>query len=217
MNLNGLKQVKSLLPEHCQLIVVSKTRPLNQIMDLYNAGERNFAENRVQNLIERKENLPEDIRWHLIGHLQTNKVKYVVPFVHLIHSLDSIKLAEEIEKQSIKNGRVVNCLIQVHVAAEETKFGLGVDEIDQFIEEFLLKKLTHIQLCGVMGMATNTRNTEHIRNDFRKIYQTFLHLKNNYFKHNDLFSSISMGMSSDYKIAIEEGSTMVRIGSLLFE
>lgn len=209
--------VKHELPAGCELIIVSKNRTIEQILEAYQGGNRVFAENRVQNLIERFEQLPKDINWHLIGHLQSNKVKYIAPFVALIHSLDSIKLAEEINKQGAKNNRIIPCLIQVHVAQEASKFGIVPNEIEAFVEAFKAFNFEHIQLNGVMGMASFVDDYEQVKLEFNKIKTIFEQLKSLYFLHDAQFCELSMGMSGDYKLAIKEGSSMVRIGSLLFE
>ena len=212
-----INAVKRELPASCALIVVSKNRPVNQILEAYESGNRQFAENRVQNLIERHDQLPKDISWHLIGHLQTNKVKYIAPFVALIHSLDSIKLAEEINKQGKKNNRIIPCLLQIHVAQEESKFGIIPAEIEAFMSTFISRNYKYIQLHGIMGMASFVDDNEQVIREFRTLKSCFDRLKLQYFSQDDHFCEISMGMSDDYKLAIQEGSTMVRIGSLLFD
>ena len=209
--------VKHQLPKGCELIIVSKNRPFEQILEAYKGGNRIFAENRVQNLLERYEQLPKDINWHLIGHLQTNKVKYIAPFVAMIHSLDSIKLAIEIDKQAANNNRIIPCLLQLHVAQEESKFGITPESIERFVADFKQYEFNNIEIRGVMGMASFVDDKDQIKMEFKKIKSIFDHLKSEVFSQNIEFSSISMGMSSDYLLAVEEGSTMVRIGSLLFE
>lgn len=211
-----LDSIQQNLPADCTLIVVSKYRTRSEIEEVYQAGQRIFAENRVQNLVERRGELPADIAWHLIGQLQTNKVKYIAPFVAMIHSLDSIKLAEEIQKQSIKHNRNIPCLIQLRIAQEESKSGLHPDELDTFLKDPIWSSLDRLQISGVMSMATLTDDQDLIRSEFRKTREIFETLKKRYFKDNPHFKHISMGMSSDYQIAAEEGSTMVRIGSLVF-
>ena len=198
------------------LVVVSKYRELDEVKRAYDAGHRDFAENRVQELLTKQEALPNDINWHIIGHLQTNKVKYIAPFIGCIHSVDSLKLAKEINKQAEKNNRSIKILLQVYIADEETKFGFDETELIQLLEEGGLQALPHIHICGLMGMATNTDNMEQVRSEFAHLKQLFNQLKANYFKDKDDFKEISMGMSSDYKIAVEEGSTMVRVGSAVF-
>ena len=192
------------------LVAVSKTKPVEDIQALYNLGQRDFGENYMQELIDKYGQLPKDIRWHFIGHLQSNKVKYIAPFVHLIHGVDSFSLLKEINKQTIKNNRTIDCLLQVYIAKEETKFGLNEDELHEIINQ--LSELKNISVKGLMGMASFT-------NDTKKVKEEFHHLKTLYSTINDqhpTFNTLSMGMSADYKIAIEEGSNMVRIGSLLF-
>lgn len=190
------------------LVAVSKTKSIEDIKELYDLGQRVFGENYVQELTDKYEVLPKDIQWHFIGHLQSNKVKYIAPFVALIHGIDSFKLLKEINKQAEKNNRVINCLLQVHIAQEETKFGLNEDELDDIFGSEEIKQLKHINICGMMGMASFTENKETIRNEFRYLKTLF----NSYSK----LSIISMGMSADFKIALEEGSNMIRIGSLIF-
>jgi hypothetical protein len=211
-----LDSIQQNLTAHCKLIVVSKYRTRAEIEEVYQTGQRIFAENRVQNLVERRGELPEDIEWHLIGQLQTNKVKYIASFVAMIHSLDSIKLAEEIQKQAIKHNRIIPCLIQLHIAQEESKSGLHPDELDTFLKDPIWSSLNRVQISGVMSMATLTDDQDLIRSEFRKTREIFETLKKLYFKDNPHFKQISMGMSSDYQIAAEEGSSMVRIGSLVF-
>jgi pyridoxal phosphate enzyme (YggS family) len=198
------------------LVAVSKTQSPEAIMALYNEGQRDFGENRVQELRRKYEQLPKDIRWHLIGHLQSNKVKYIAPWVHLIHSVDTVALLDEINKQGEKINRVIDCLLQIHIASEETKFGMDTDELQLVLNNTSLNELSHVRICGVMGMATNTGDLERVRMEFRHLKQIFQRLKDQWFRDKEYFGHISMGMSSDYKIAVEEGSTIVRIGSLLF-
>lgn len=193
------------------LVAVSKTKPVQDIKELYDLGQRDFGENYVQELIEKQPQLPADIHWHFIGHLQTNKVKYIAPFVHLIHGVDSLKLLKEINKQAQKNNRIINCLLQVHIAQEETKFGFSKHEIQE-LTTTLLQEYKHVTIKGVMGMASFTDNEIQVRNEFKELVKAFLILK----QIIPAANIISMGMSGDYLWAIEEGSTMVRIGSLLF-
>jgi pyridoxal phosphate enzyme (YggS family) len=199
-----------------QLVAVSKTKPNEAILELYEKGQLDFGENRVQELLPKYEELPKDIRWHLIGHLQTNKVKYVVPFVHLIHSVDSYKILKEINKQSRKIDRVTDCLLQFKIAEEDTKYGLGWEEAEALFKNPAYQEMKHIRIRGVMGMATFTDDEEQVRREFRQLKGIFDRLKEKYFADREDFREISMGMSDDYRIALEEGSTMVRIGSLLF-
>ena len=203
---------------HTKLVAVSKTKPVEEIMPVYHKGQRIFGENKVQEMVDKQEQMPKDIEWHLIGHLQTNKVKYIAPFISMIHSIDSLKLLNEVEKQAAKNNRVINILLQMHVANEETKFGLDQTELIELMDYYLSnpKNYAHVNIVGIMGMATNTNDTNQIRNEFKQLKGIFQFIKNSYFINKKDFAEISMGMSSDYTIAIEEGSTMVRIGSLLF-
>jgi pyridoxal phosphate enzyme (YggS family) len=196
--------VKALDAAKVKLVAVSKTKPIEDIQALYDLGQRDFGENYVQELTEKAEKLPKDIRWHFIGHLQSNKVKYIAPFVHLIHVVDSLKLLQEVNKQALKNNRVIDCLLQVYIAQEETKFGLDEKEL----ADLVINRFDNARICGLMGMASFTEDMDKVRNEFQ-------YLKNLFNKYPQL-STLSMGMSSDYKIAVEEGSTMVRIGSLLF-
>ncbi len=198
------------------LVAVTKTRPAKAILELYNAGHRDFGENRVQELREKEEILPKDINWHLIGHLQSNKVKYIAPFVHLIHSVDSFELLIEINKQAIKNDRIISCLLQIHIATEETKFGLSEEEVFNVLNNVKITELKNIRISGLMGMATNTDDKNLVRSEFRTLKILFDKIKSEFFSNDDSFDQISMGMSSDYTIAMEEGTTMVRIGSLLW-
>jgi pyridoxal phosphate enzyme (YggS family) len=200
---------------HAQLVVVSKYRSLDEIQAVYNEGQRVFAENRVQALLERWEALPKDIQWHLIGHLQTNKVKYILPFIQCIQSIDSVKLLDEIEKQALKHNRVVEGLLQMYIANEETKFGLDFDECHSLIKEYNNGRWPHVKINGLMGMATNTENIEQIRTEFKSLKHLFDELNESYPQLQ--LKTLSMGMSSDYKIAIECGSNLVRIGSKVFE
>lgn len=198
------------------LVAVSKTHPPERILALYNKGQRIFGENRVQEMLEKYAALPKDIEWHLIGHLQTNKVKLVAPFVRMIHSVDSLRLLEEIDKQAIKNNRVIDCLLQFHIASEESKFGFDEAEAREMISGDIFPRLKNIRICGVMGMATFTDDTRLVRSEFKHLHDIFQNLKKDFFNADPHFCEISMGMSGDWQIAVEEGSTMVRIGSLLF-
>lgn len=211
-----LAAIRSSIPATTALIAVSKTHPIERIMEAYEAGQRDFGENKVQELVEKYEALPKDIRWHMIGHLQSNKVKYISPFVHLIHGVDSFNLLKEINKQGQKNGRRISCLLQFHIAQEDTKFGLSLEEAKAFLAgpEFYL--LDHVRICGVMGMATFTENTTQIRQEFQNLQAIYQQLQSSYFSSNSEFKEISMGMSDDYPIAIEEGSTLIRVGSKIF-
>ena len=199
-----------------KLIAVSKTKSAEDVMEAYAAGQRIFGENLVQELVDKYEKLPKDIEWHLIGHLQTNKVKLIAPFIKLIQSVDSLKLLQEINKQAFKNSRVIDCLLQIYIADEDTKYGLGFDEAIDLLRSEEFAELKNIRITGVMGIATNTENPKLIREEFYELKTLFKGLKETYFKNVDSFNEISMGMSSDYNIAIEQGSTMIRLGSTLF-
>lgn len=211
-----LEQVKANIPEQVTLVAVSKTKPDENLMEAYEAGQRILGENKVQELVGKSERLPKDIIWHMIGHLQSNKVKYIAPFVSLIHAVDSQKLLKEINKEAKKNDRVIDCLIQLHIAEEENKFGFSPENIEEQISEIKAKDWQNIRIVGLMGMATFTDNQEQIRMEFRTLKQSFERLKETAFAGDDAFKTISMGMSGDYQMAIEEGSTMVRVGSTIF-
>jgi len=212
----NLKGLRSSIPAHVRIIAVSKTHSPAEILEVYNTGHRLFGENRAQELIEKQPLLPDDIQWHFIGHLQTNKVKFIAPYVKLIHSIDSLKLLKEVNKQALKNKRVIDCLLQFYIAREESKFGLDRNEAVELLGSNEYKQLQNTRLTGVMGMATFTGNMDQVRTEFRILKQHFDFLKENYFFDDDNFSEISMGMTSDYQAAIEEGSTMVRIGTAIF-
>jgi pyridoxal phosphate enzyme (YggS family) len=212
----NLLRVKETLLAGVELIAVSKTKPASDIQTLYTVGQRAFGENKVQELVEKQEVLPKDIQWHLIGHLQTNKVKYVAPFVHLIHGVDSFKLLKEINKEAIKNNRIIPCLIQFHIAQEETKFGFSFEEAQEMLESNDFVELQNVAIHGVMGMASFTDDENLIHEEFQTLHNYFQLIKSHYFKFNPDFKELSMGMSGDYKIAMEEGSTMVRVGSTIF-
>ncbi len=208
--------LKEEIPQDVVLVAVSKTKPVSLIQEAYDAGQRVFGENKVQELVDKWEVLPKDIEWHLIGHLQSNKVKYIAPFVSLIHSVDSFKLLQEINKQGEKNNRVIPCLLQFHIAQEETKFGLSFEEAEEILQSREFVEMDHISIVGLMGMASFVEDEEQIRDEFRNLHNYFAILKSNYFKYNPDFKVLSMGMSGDYRLAIEEGSTMIRVGSSLF-
>ncbi len=214
--MSSFKEVLNTIPKDVSLVAVSKTKPVDDILEIYQQGQRVFGENKVQELVAKYEVLPKDIEWHLIGHLQSNKVKYIAPFVSLIHSIDSLKLLKEVNKEAKKNGRVINCLLQFHIAQEETKFGLNLDEAKALLESEDFMQMENVSIVGIMGMASFSDNENQVRDEFRILENTFSILKSHYFKFNDNFKEISMGMSGDYQIAIEEGSTMVRVGSLIF-
>ncbi len=200
------------------LVAVSKTKPAADIQALYDLGQRDFGENYVQELAEKQEHLPKDIRWHFIGHLQSNKVKYIAPFVHLVHTVDSFKLLQEINKQAAKSNRTIDVLLQMYIADEETKFGMDEKEILGFMDYYEARRndLRNVRICGLMGMATNTENEEQVRAEFNRLHNFFIHLNDSSFFGKPYFSVCSMGMSADHEIAIEAGSNMVRIGSMLF-
>jgi len=200
---------------HVTLVAVSKTKSVEEIKELYNLGQKDFGENYVQEVTEKQSHLPNDIRWHFIGHLQSNKVKQIASFVHLIQSVDSVKLLQEINKQAKKNNRVIDCLLQVHIAQEETKFGLDENELNELLNNSI-SQYQNIQIVGLMGMATLTDDMEKVRTEFRHLKTLFDELTANLTTHHSSFTTLSMGMSSDYFVAIEEGSNMVRIGSLIF-
>lgn len=209
-----LTEIRNTLPSGVTLIAVSKTKPVSAIQEAYDCGQRDFGENKVQEMNDKQPQLPADIRWHLIGHLQSNKVKYIAPYVHLIHSVDSLSLLEEINKQALKHNRVIDCLLQFHIAQEETKFGLDFDEATVLIEG--AKFFRNVRFTGVMGMATFTDDEKLVRDEFKILNSYFNKLKSEYFHGEDSFINISMGMSDDYELAIAEGSTMIRVGSKIF-
>lgn len=212
----NIQDITNLLPEEVTLVAVSKTKPVETLLEAYKAGQRHFGENKVQEMNEKQEALPADIHWHLIGHLQSNKVKFIAPYVHLIHSVDSLKLLQEIDKQAKKNQRIIDCLLQFHIAEEETKFGLSIQEAEELISSQAYAELKNVRIVGIMGMATFTEDQQQIRKEFRQLKQYFEHIKTNHFASSPYFIEISMGMSSDYLLAIEEGSTLIRVGSSIF-
>jgi len=201
---------------NAQLIAVSKTKPAEEIMEIYQQGHRDFGENRAQEMAAKYEELPKDIKWHFIGHLQTNKVKYIAPFVHLIHSVDRKKVLKEVNKRARQQDRVIDCLLQFHIAEEESKFGFDLPEAEEMLQSNQYKNFEHVRILGVMGMATFTDDEVQVRKEFKQLKHCFDTLKKQYFSDKDYFREISMGMSGDYKIALEEGSTMVRVGTLIF-
>lgn len=211
-----IQELRAKLPSHVTLIAVSKTKPVSALMEAYDAGQRAFGENKVQELVDKAAVLPKDIQWHLIGHLQTNKVKYIAPFVQLIHAVDSLKLLLEIDKQAAKNERIIDVLLQFHIAQEETKFGLFLEEAQELLESDAFQSCQHIRVVGVMGMASFVDDQQQIHSEFQSLKQLFDQLKSSYFNSQSSFKEISMGMSGDYPIAIEEGSTMIRVGSSIF-
>jgi pyridoxal phosphate enzyme (YggS family) len=215
--MTNFQNIKNTLSErNITLVAVSKTKPNEAIQGFYNQGQRIFGENKVQELVGKHEALPKDIQWHLIGHLQTNKVKYAASFVDTIHSVESLKLLKEINKQAKKSDRIINCLLQMKIAEEETKFGMSLEDIKALLASEAYANFEHINITGVMGMATFTDNQDQVRAEFKRLKSIFDLLKNDFFADKIDFKTISMGMSGDYELAIEEGSTMVRIGSLLF-
>lgn len=212
----NLQRILTELPKDVTLVAVSKTKPNEAILEAYAAGQRIFGENKVQEMAQKSEELPKDIQWHLIGHLQRNKVKYIAPFVALIHGVDSFKLLKEIDKEGKKNNRSIDVLLQFHIAQEDTKFGFSFEEAQEMLEDREFVEMQHVNVRGVMGMATFTDNTNQVADEFRALNNYFLTLQGHFFKFNPTFDTVSMGMSGDYAIAIEEGSTMVRIGSSIF-
>ena len=208
----NLFKIKSSLPEAVTLVVVTKTQPIEKIMEVYAAGHRIFGENKVQEMLDKYESLPKDIQWHLIGHLQSNKVKFIAPFVSLIHSVDSLKLLQEINKQAQKNNRIINCLLQIYIAKEETKFGFDFGEAEKLLLSEEYKQLKNIKIVGLMGMATNTADQDQIRKEFQSLNTFYKKLQAQGFP----IHILSMGMSSDFTIAIENGSNMIRVGSSIF-
>lgn len=203
---HNITELKSSLPPEVSLVAVSKTKPVSDLLEAYEAGQRIFGENKIQEMVSKWEQLPKDIQWHMIGHVQTNKVKYMAPFVHTIHAVDRIKLLKEIQKQAEKNERIINCLIQIRIAEEDTKFGLAASELDAMLEASA--SCSHVKIKGLMGMATFTTDTDQIQTEFQKLAQLY--------QKNSEFEVLSMGMSGDYPIAIEAGSNMIRVGSKLF-
>lgn len=212
----NLEDIIKTLKDGVTLVAVSKTKPNELIQEAYDAGQREFGENKVQEMVAKHEALPKDIKWHMIGHLQTNKVKYIASFAHLIHSVDSLKLLKEINKQANKSNRVQGVLLQFHIAKEETKFGLSLEEAEDLLNSEVYKAMKNIEIRGVMGMATFTENETQIREEFDHLHSIFDQLHSKYFKNTPTFKEISMGMSSDYQIAMEVGSTMIRVGSSIF-
>ena len=212
----NLATIKQSIPSHVTLVAVSKTKPNELIEEAYSSGQRIFGENKAQELKNKAEVLPKDIEWHFIGHLQSNKVKYIAPYASLIHSIDSLKLLTEVNKQAQKNDRIIDCLLQFHIAMEESKFGLSLEEVEELLTSNKFSSLKNINIVGVMGMASFINSEEQVRNEFASLKNIFTQLNNSFFKQSETFKTISMGMSGDYKLAIEEGSTMVRVGSAIF-
>ena len=212
----NLKEVIGQLPEGVKLVAVSKFHPKEAIEEAYKAGQRIFGESREQELSTKYEALPQDVEWHFIGHLQTNKVKYIAPYIAMIHAVDSYKLLSEIDKQAAKYNRIIPCLLEIHIAQEESKYGFSFESCRQMLDKGLWKQLKHVCIAGVMGMATNTDDENEIKKEFSSLTDFFHILKQNYFSQTDSFKEISMGMSHDYRIAIKCGSTLVRVGSKIF-
>jgi PLP dependent protein len=213
---NRIKIIKETLPDHVKLVAVTKTKPESLILEAYRSGHKIFGENKAQEMASKFTILPKDIEWHMIGHLQTNKVKYIASFVSLIHSVDSLILLQAIDKEADKHERVIPCLIQVKIAKEDTKFGLSLSEISKILASAEFWELKNIKIVGVMGMATFTDDLEIVRSEFRYCKKVFEDIRSTFFSDNPDFKEISMGMSDDYKIAVEEGATMIRVGSSIF-
>ena len=211
-----IKEIKAQLPDGVDLCAVSKYHPAEMIQEAYDCGQRIFGESHVQELMKKYEILPKDIKWHFIGHLQTNKIKYIIPFVTLIHSIDSANLLEAVNKEAKKHDRIVDCLLQFHIAMEETKFGLDMDEARQLLDSETFQQMQNVRICGVMGMATFTDDEAEVRKEFKHLKDIFETLRKDYFADQMQFKQISMGMSDDYPIAVEEGATLVRVGSKIF-
>lgn len=212
----NLKNIQDSIPKSVSLVAVSKTKPIEDVKEAYDAGQRIFGENKVQELREKYPSLPKDIEWHMIGHMQSNKVKYIAPFISLIHGVESFKLLREINKQAHKNRRVIKVLLQFHIASESTKFGLQINEANDILNSDEFKNLKNIEITGVMGMASFVNNKTQVKNEFSHLNAIFNQLKNSFFINQDSFNTVSMGMSGDYSIAIKEGSTMIRVGSSIF-
>lgn len=211
-----ISRLQQELPEGVSLLAISKYQPIEALQEAYDAGQRMFGENHIQEMAAKAAALPKDIAWHFTGHVQTNKIKYMAPFVSLIHAVDSFRLLREINKHAAKHERCIDCLLQIHIAQEETKYGLSVDECRQLLANEPWRELQHIRITGLMTMGSNTDDLEQVRNEFRKIKQLFDELKSTYFVDEPSFCQLSEGMTDDYPIAIEEGSTIVRIGSMIF-
>ena|SRR5690606_119839 len=218
--MNTSEKLQSLNQElesyNAQLIAVSKTKSVEEILEAYEAGQRHFGENQVQELQDKVDKLPGDIVWHQIGHLQTNKVKYIAPYIGLIHSVDSLKLLQEINKHALKAKRVIDCLLQIQISDEDTKYGLEYADAIELLRSEEYQNLKNVRIVGLMGIASNTPNEKIVKEEFHDLYVLFEGIKQSFFRHDDSFKEISMGMSSDYKLALEEGSTMIRVGSLIF-
>jgi len=213
---NNIQKIRQNLPAGCELVAVSKTKSATLIQEAYDGGQRHFGENKVQELVPKYEALPKDIQWHMIGHLQSNKVKYIVPFVHLIHGIDSERLLAEVDKQAAKVKRTVSCLLQVHIATEESKFGFSIEELNSFIKSEQLASFRNVRVAGLMGMASLTEDTAQVSNEFETLHRTFDKLRGQSLPSNTAMEILSMGMSGDYSLAVAAGSTMVRVGSAIF-
>lgn len=212
----NLEIIRATVPEDVTLVAVSKTKPISDLQEAYDAGQRIFGENYPQEMRDKHEALPSDIQWHFIGHLQTNKIKYIIPFVTLIHSIDTANLLEAVNKEAKKHNRVVDCLLQFHIALEQTKFGLDMDEAKALLDSEAFQQMENVRICGVMGMGTFTDDMDEVRKEFKHLRSIFETLKKDYFADQPQFKEISMGMSEDYPIAIEEGATLIRVGSKIF-
>ena len=210
----NIQNIRTLIPQGVRLVAVSKTKPSSMIQQAYDAGQRNFGENKALEMRDKHQVLPADIQWHFIGHLQTNKIKYIIPYVSLIHSIDSLPLLQAVDKEAVKHQRIVDCLLQFHIAQEETKFGLDLAEAEQLLSHY--GELSHVRLVGVMGLATNTDDQDQVRREFRNLHSIFDDLQARYFHDNPSFKEISMGMSHDWQVAVQEGSTIIRLGSSIF-
>lgn len=212
--IKNIESIRPLIPDGVRLVAVSKTKPAEMIQAAYSVGQRLFGENKALEMRDKHAQLPTDIEWHFIGHLQTNKIKYIIPYVTLIHSIDSLSLLQAVNKEAAKHDRVVDCLLQFHIATEETKFGLDRAEADELMQHYA--ELPNVRIVGVMGMSTNTDNKEQVRSEFRNLHYIFVDLKSKYFADRHEFKEVSMGMSHDWQIAVEEGSTLIRLGSTIF-
>lgn len=212
----NLHKVLSTIQPGIRLVAVSKFHPVSALQEAYDAGQRVFGESHVQELVEKQQLLPKDIEWHFIGHLQTNKVKYMASFISLIHAVDTVKLLKEIDKQAERNSRVIDCLLQIHIAKEETKFGFTPDELRTMLQEGEWKQFSHVRICGLMCMASNTDDVKQIAGEFETVHTLFQDIKNDFFPTEEYFKELSMGMSGDYEIAQQHGSTMVRVGTMIF-
>ena len=212
----NLHKVLSTIQPGIRLVAVSKFHPVSALQEAYDAGQRVFGESHVQELVEKQQLLPKDIEWHFIGHLQTNKVKYMASFISLIHAVDTVKLLKEIDKQAERNSRVIDCLLQIHIAKEETKFGFTPDELRTMLQEGEWRQFSHVRICGLMCMASNTDDVKQIAGEFETVHTLFQEIKDDFFPTEESFKELSMGMSGDYEIAQQHGSTMVRVGTMIF-